>query len=275
MEVGWCPEVTGSARVAHGQGAHRAAELAAATASLRRQQSKLLPRTQMPDSVTESTSGCIAGSDMPEAQPPMQHSSWLLWRKNDGVEQHAHRAARHERGRGRGAWPVRGAGNERRSVRKRTPLHGARERGRRRGAYDARRARVSSSRPSHVTKSVRTSSTLIFVLACGLRIVVRLGLVPLLRRKKAADGRARREPRRPTPGYLPSRDPAQTPHDTHSSCTVHVTECAHRYTGRWCQMGMGVGSASELLCTEREREDDEGERTACLLESSFSRDEKR
>ena len=90
----------------------------------------------------------------------------------------------------------------------------------------------------------------LFVLACGLRIVVRLGLVPLLRRKKAADGRARREPRRPTPGYLPSRDPAQTPHDTHSSCTVHVTECAHRYTGRWCQMGMGVGSASELLCTE-------------------------
>ena len=210
MEVGWCPEVTGSARVAHGQGAHRAAELAAATASLRRQQSKLLPRTQMPDSVTESTSGCIAGSDMPEAQPPMQHSSWLLWRKNDGVEQHAHRAARHERGRGRGAWPVRGAGNERRSVRKRTPLHGARETGRRRGAYDARRARVSSSRPSHVTKSVRTSSTLIFVLACGLRIVVRLGLVPLLRRKKAADGRARREPRRPTPTPMQSAREAPT-----------------------------------------------------------------
>lgn len=95
-------------------------------------------------------------------------------------------------------------------VRKRTPLHGARERGRRRGAYDARRARVSSSRPSHVTKSVRTSSTLIFVLACGLRIVVRLGLVPLLRRKKAADGRARREPRRPTPTPMQSAREAPT-----------------------------------------------------------------
>ena len=114
------------------------------------QQSELLPRrpwqqsgtlllpTQMPDYVTESGSDRVAGSDMPESRPPMQHSSWLLWRKNDGVEQHAHRAPRHGRGRGRGAWPVRGAGNERRSVRKRTPLHGARERGRRRGAYDTR-----------------------------------------------------------------------------------------------------------------------------------------
>ena len=51
---------------------------------------------------------------------------------------------------------------------------------------------------------------MIFVLACGLRIVVRLGLVPLLRRKKAADGRARREPRRPTPTPMQSAREAPT-----------------------------------------------------------------